>query len=311
MSTENQNLRTKPSGWFSFFSVRPGRKLVFMLLFALFATGFGIVIAWLSKKVGGGASTAKSNKTADGPDWEDSQHKHELRALQQHLTHRAAMIQEDIDEFEREAKQYVRRFEELLNSPRGKALEGTENVVEYFRAEWQKILPKVLWASSYRAQINEYAAMSKEALQTKHEGFRLSQETLDEVEYIGKKAGDCASLCKRHNQLLDTLSPQIGEGPTADPQSIKHAVLKRQDELMMHELKTIALQDLESNQRLSLLPAERATDYRRELPPPWKDTGALYRKANESWKAETSSREKSEPLMRDTVSKRPWEERGK
>jgi hypothetical protein len=105
-------------------------------------------------------------------------------------------------------------------------------------------------------QLQEYVTMSEETLRTKHGSVRLSQTTLDEVEYIGLKASQSAGLYRYHNQLLDALSRLVGEGPTADPDTIKAQVFKMQDKELLGKLKKLDFKDLESAQPLSLVPPD-------------------------------------------------------
>ena len=170
-------------------------------------------------------------------------------------------------------------------------------------------MPRIEWAEAYHDELREYVVIPEETLQTKHGGFQVPQTTLDNIEYIAKKATDCELLYHNHNELIDYMSRLIGEGPTGDPKTVQAAIYKKEDELAKRALHALPLSQLESSKAFTLLSDDELSAYQRTRTPPAPGSEEdLYLQQRERERTESRSRGASQPLMRDTLPNRPQDQ---
>jgi hypothetical protein len=242
-----QKLPTKPPSIFARFKGKP-RRLILLFVGALVTVVlFLAVVQYIMKAGQSTASTSPSNSKPNTIDWPKVKGRTSLRVLK----YTSLMVKEEIDKFKAEADKFFKEYDALEKSTKGEQLTPIAGVVEKFMVDWKQELPKRLMADMYRDTVDDYLAVANKVLLKEDGGEFVPGEIMVEVKAIGTKSRDCWRLYQRENQSLDALSRIIGETPHADPRTIQAAVEKRRDAIMLEDLKTMPLRELESVEPLS------------------------------------------------------------
>lgn len=294
----DQKLPIKPKtpSFFARFKGKPRRIILLSVGSLVTIVMFLVVIQYITKAGQRTPSKGHANSTASRGHWDRDLILTDVNDVK----YRALMAKEEIEKFQVEADTFFKNHDRILESTKGKDLAGTKEVVDYFLIRWKDKLPKRLMIGMYRDTINRYMATAEKFLNENNSEEPVPQAIFDEIDRIGSKAGDCWLLYQCHNKLLDALSRKIGEGPNADPRSIKAEVQRQEDKMMLETVKTLPVKELESVQPASLLPLGDHFAPRDKAPSKTSDKDIYHQKGRERLDEERS-REEKDTLMRDSV----------